>query len=191
MAQSLRSRINATKEILHMEPIVVEAYSYKHKMSEWFTYGEMIKSARAIREGIINEPNEAQFNNLKALCKNVLDPIRNGLDNSVLVGSGLRVVKLNTLVGGSKKSQHRYGEAADFDVVGYNTTEVYEWVILESDIVYDQIIHEFGDDGWIHISFTSRYPNRMRNTVAMKVNGKTRYTHYTKQQISNGDYVHA
>ncbi len=53
-----------------MEPILVEAYSYKHKMSEWFTYGEMIKSKTAIRNGIENEPNELQYDNLKNLSQN-------------------------------------------------------------------------------------------------------------------------
>ena len=186
MAESLRSRINATKEILHMEPILVEAYSYKHKMSDWFTYGEMIKSKTAIRNGIRNEPNELQFDNLKNLCNRVLDPIRDGLNAGVLIGSGLRVVAVNKLVGGSVNSQHRYGEAGDFDVVGYTTTEVFEWIILESDIVWDQIIWEYGDDGWVHISYTSRYPNRKRITTAKKVNGKTRYEHWTKDQVKQG-----
>ena len=180
----------------HIAPIIVEAYSYKHKFSPHFTYGEMIKSATGVRLGISNEPNPIQFKNLKNLCIHVLEPVRVNL-GVVLVGSGLRVDRVNREVGGSKRSQHRYGEAADFDVVGYNTTEVFEWIILESNIIWDQIIHEFGNGGWIHGSYTTRRTNRQKITVAMKVwnedegKMKTNYTDYTKKDIINGNYKHA
>ena len=173
----------------HMAPIIVEAYSYKHKFSPHFTYGEMIKSNTAVRLGINNEPNPIQFKNLKNLCISVLEPIRIGL-GVVLIGSGLRIDRVNREVGGSKRSQHRYGEAGDLDVVGHTTTEVFEWIILESDIIWDQVIWEYGDNGWIHISYTTRRDNRMKITTAKKRNSKTVYENWTKEQILAGiDYA--
>lgn len=169
-----------------MNPIVIEAYSYKHKLSPHFTYGEMIKSNTATRDGIDNEPNEEQLKNLRFLCENVLEKVRVGLKRAVLIGSGFRCKELNEKIGGSSRSQHCFGEAADFDVSGYTTTEVFEWIILKSDIIWDQIIWEFGDNGWIHISCKRSSGNRMRITTAKKKQGKTIYEHWTKEQVVQG-----
>lgn len=171
--------------------ITIEAYANDYKMSRYFTYGEMIKSQTAIRKNINNLPNEIQFKNLQILCENVLDVVRIGLKSPVIIGSGLRVPELNTIIGGSKNSQHRLGEAADFDVIGYNTQEVFEWIILKSSIIWDQVISEFPNSpngGWVHISHTTHRNNRMKITTAKKVNSRTIYEHLTKEQIRHGMY---
>lgn len=175
----------------HTDPIVVEAYSYKHKLSPHFTYGELIKSNTATRHGIDNIPTELQVNNLRALCQNVLEPIRVGLDSSVIISSGFRCVTLNAMIGGSETSQHMKGEAADFDVVKFSTTEAFEWIVLESGITFDQIIWEFGqanDDkaGWVHISYTTHRDNRKKITTAKKKNGRTFYENWSANQVKVG-----
>lgn len=171
----------------HIDPIIVEAYSFQHKMSKYFTFGEMIKSNTAVRYDIDNEPDEEQIQNLKNLCNNVLDPIREGLGSPVIISSGFRSHLLNVKIGGSPTSQHVKGEAADLDVVGYNTTQVFEWIVLESNIIWDQIIWEYGHNGWVHISYTNRYMNRQLITTAKSKNGRTVYEHWTKEAVKQGN----
>jgi len=172
-----------------LNPIIIKAYSDNYKLSPHFTYGEMTISDIAERRGIINQPNETQVTNLKNLCGKILEPIRTYFGKVMIVSSGFRSPELNKAIGGSETSQHMQGEAADFIIISKELDAIYEWVILKSALDYDQIIHEF--NRWIHISYTARYKNRLKNTVAMLVDGKTQYTHYTKQQIQSGNYKHA
>ncbi len=168
--------------------MIISAYANDYKLSNHFTIGEFIISQTATRLGIPNYPNSTQFENMVQLCDNVLEPIRSHF-GTIIVSSGLRTDALNTAIGGSKTSQHRKGEAADIVTSKFNITEMFEWIVLESGIIYDQVIHEFGR--WIHISYTNdiNYDNRMRNTTAMKVNNKTVYEHLTKEQIQKGKYL--
>jgi hypothetical protein len=172
-----------------LNPIVIKAYSDNYRLSPHFSYGEMTISDIAERKGILNRPDEIQITNMKNLCVNILEPIRTYFGKSVIISSGFRTPELNKAIGGSETSQHRFGEAADFIIIDKELVAIYEWVILNSNLDYDQIIHEFGR--WIHISHTKRYKNRQKNTVAMRVDGKTQYTHYLKQQIQSGNYTHA
>ena len=51
--------------------------------------------------------------NVKALVREVLDPVREKLGKPVVVNSGYRCEKHNKDVGGVRNSQHLRGEAAD------------------------------------------------------------------------------
>jgi len=55
-------------------------------LSRNFTLQELIKSDTAIRKGINNNPNAEQIEKLKALCENILQPVREcvGVDNAEL-----------------------------------------------------------------------------------------------------------
>ena len=122
---------------------------------------------------------------LEALCDDVLEPLRNHYKSYVEIHSGFRCKKLNKAVGGSGRSQHRFGQAADIKIPPNTIQEIFEWVILDSNLAWDQIIWEFGR--WIHISHKRVGMNRHRNTLAIKNSeGKTIYTHYTKEQIIAG-----
>jgi hypothetical protein len=93
----------------------------------------------------------------------VLQPIRDGLNRPVIISSGYRCKMLNKVVGGSAGSQHQFGEAADFSVVGLNHLTVVRWI--ETNLTYDQLILEHwrgGSSGWIHCSF-SRTHNRQQS----------------------------
>ena len=168
----------------HMEPIEVIGYRDDYRLSPHFTYGEFTISQTAIRNNIDNTPTEEYVRNMESLCKNVLEPIRSHF-GIVTVSSGFRCEELNKSIGGSSRSQHRFGEAADIHS-GASVTEIFEWVVLDSGIVWDQIIHEFSR--WIHISHTRNKTNRKKITTARKVDGKTVYTHYTRNDILHGEY---
>src|SRR5690606_11146330 len=82
-----------------------------------------------------------------------LDPLREAIGRPVNVSSGFRNEAVNRLVGGSKTSQHRFGEAADINVPGMSVTEVIA-KIKELKLPFDQVIDEFGS--WVHVSYGPR-----------------------------------
>ena len=47
------------------------------------------------------------------LVEFILDPLREAYGKPIVVTSGYRCDKLNTILGGAKTSQHRLGEAVD------------------------------------------------------------------------------
>jgi zinc D-Ala-D-Ala carboxypeptidase len=65
------------------------------KLSANFQLSELVKSQVAERKGISNNPSPAHIDNLKALCVNVLQPIRSQFDAPVLISSGYRSGELN------------------------------------------------------------------------------------------------
>jgi len=119
-----------------------------------FTLQEMYKSTTAIRLGIDNTPSDIAINNLRLLCNNVLQPLRDHMDESIKVNSGYRSPDLNKKIGGSKSSQHCLGQAADISC-GERTAEIYEYI--KNNLIFDQIIWEFGNDDnpdWVHVSYS-------------------------------------
>ena len=92
------------------------------KLSNNFSLKEMVKSQTAERKGINNNPSEDHMNNLKLLCENVLQPVRDHFGKVVSVSSGYRSEALCEAIGSSKNSQHAKGQAADFEI--FDVSEV-------------------------------------------------------------------
>lgn len=141
-----------------------------------FTLEEMYKSTTAIRLGMDNAPSDVAVANLIHLCKNVLQPLRDYMDESIRVSSGYRSPELNKKIGGSKTSQHCFGQAADISC-GERTAEMYHYI--KNNLIFDQLIWEFGNDhnpDWVHVSYSTTH-NRKECLRAYKVNGKTVYQH--------------
>jgi len=144
-------------------------------LSENFTLQEMTESDAAARLAIDNTPSVTQISNLQKLCVNTLEPIRSMTGGkSILISSGFRSSKLNKAIGGSETSDHCNGRAADFRVAGMTVTEVVE-SIAQSNIQFDQLIHEF--DRWVHVSFRET-DNRREVLRATKQGKKTVYEKY-------------
>ena len=171
-----------------MSDIVRIPTSLKHRMSENFTLGEYLKSQTATRKGIDNTPNMEQFLNLEALSKNVMQPVRGIYGVPLIVTSGLRVLELNREIGSWDGSQHVDGEAADFEPIGnVDLEELWRDIVLGT-IPFDQCILEFPPTGWIHISHKRNKEQRGKITIARKIDGNTRYDHYTREQIISHEY---
>lgn len=76
----------------------------------------------------------------------------------IQVNSGFRGDALNKAIGGSKTSQHRFGEAVDFVPLAANMTEVFWWIA--DNLEFGQVILEGGTPGhptWIHLSLGQPY----------------------------------
>ena len=141
-----------------------------------FTLSELTKSDTAIRKGINNNPNAEQVEKLKALCENILQPVRDHFGR-VKITSGFRSVELCTAIGSSVNSQHAKAEAADFECPGVDNAELADWI--HKNLPYDQLILEFytpgePNSGWIHCSWIDGTPRASR-LWAYRSEGKTKY----------------
>lgn len=118
------------------------------KLTKNFSLEEFTVSTTAQKAGIANVPNERQIKKLKAICEDILQPLRDASGKTVTITSGYRCEALNKLVGGVGESQHQDGEAVDF------WCENLEWAFgwIQEHCDFDQLIWEHGR--WIHVSYT-------------------------------------
>ena len=142
-----------------------------------FSLAEMVKSETALRHDMDNTPGEAEIENLKRLCEQVLQPVRDHFAKGVKVNSGFRAPEVNAKVGGSRTSDHCKGQAADIEIPGVANAELAQWITENLD--FTQVILEFytpgiPDSGWVHVSFD---PANLKKQVltAVKQDGKTVY----------------
>ena len=115
---------------------------------------------------------------MKEVAENLFEPLRKWVCGPIKINSFFRGEPVNTVIGGSKYSQHMKGQAIDIDdTFGYKTNaEMYHYI--KDNLDFDQMIWEFGDDknpNWVHISWVSHRPNRNKLTIAYKENGRTKY----------------
>lgn len=130
------------------------------QLTEHFTLNEFVRSETAENKHIDNTPSQEVVDNLRALCRNVLEPARMAFGSPVYITSGYRCPALNKAVGGKITSQHLRGEAADLQVRGVkNLRKLYN--AIKEHGVFDQLLYETNksDAKWIHVSYIS-YGNR-------------------------------
>lgn len=121
-------------------------------LSDHFTLEELSHSDTAKAEGIPNQPTGAEVEALRALCQNVLEPLRQALGRSVKVNSGYRGPVLNRRLRGATSSQHLAGEAADIQCPGVPVVEVFK-LAIRLGLPFDQIIYEANRSArWVHVS---------------------------------------
>jgi putative chitinase len=134
-------------------------------LSEHFTLDEATYSETAIRLGINNQPSEKQLENMKIAAEG-MEQVR-ALTGALRINSWLRLPEVNVAVGGSKISSHMDGWAIDCSS-SKMTPYVICKLVEESNIKYDQMIHEFGR--WMHISFAPEM--RMQKLTIFKPQNK-------------------
>ena len=147
------------------------------QLTENFSLAEMVKSETALRQGLDNTPGETEIENLRLLCRQVLQPLRNAYGRGIKVNSGFRHPDVNAAVGGSRTSDHCKGQAADIEIPGIPNADLAAYIAEY--FQFTQLILEFytpgiPDSGWVHVSYD---PNNLKRQVmtAMKENGKTVY----------------
>lgn len=109
---------------------------------------------------------------IKALVKNVLQPLRSATGWRCRITSGYRSPELNKAVGGVATSQHVKGEAADTQwyagdvkVSTYNVMKKAK----EMGLPFDQMI---GYPTFVHFSHTFKKPNRKQVLYNKSYKGK-------------------
>ena len=138
------------------------------RLSPNFTLAELERSQTALRLGLDNRAPQEAIKRMVLLCTEVLQPIRDHF-GAVHISSGYRDPVLNAHIGGSRRSQHMRGEAADIVVAGVTPIEVCRW-IEASRIRFDQLIYE-GD--WTHVSYS---PQHRRQVLTAHFDGRVRYS---------------
>lgn len=145
------------------------------QLSKNFSLDEFLKSSTATRYKINNTPNNNVINNLKDLCINVLQPIRDNFGKPLTISSGFRCKELNDKVGGARNSQHLIGQAADFHIKGVPFNDVMMWCV--DNLIFDQLIDEYSKNThWLHISF-----NKNNNRKQALIYRKGVYSKWTKK----------
>lgn len=100
--------------------------------------------------------------NLKALAETILEPLCNRYPG-FRINSGFRQQ--------NEKSQHARGEAVDLQWPGYSTDQMYriaQW--MKQNLNFDQLIFEYGNSTWIHVSFVRQeYGGNRPSTQTNKV----------------------
>ena len=139
-------------------------------LTKHFTLEEMIFSEYAVRNRVDNDPTLEIIDALRDTCIKVIEPLRIAIGKPIKITSGYRSKELNKLIGGSKTSQHCFGQAVDIQVQGISTEDLFQ-KIIELKLPYDQIIQEF--DSWVHCSY--RENPRGEKLRATKIKGKTIY----------------
>ncbi|MCF0231229.1 MAG: hypothetical protein HUJ63_02930 [Enterococcus sp.] len=122
------------------------------KLSKNFTLEELTKTST----GLANIPPKWVEDNLKRLCVNVLQPIRDLYGFPIYVNSGYRSREVNKAVNGVSSSQHIYGYAADITAGSREENRrLFNLILLfAGKIPFDQLIDE-NNYQWLHISHSS------------------------------------
>jgi hypothetical protein len=150
------------------------------KLSNYVSLSEVTKSDTAKRKGISNEPTPEHLENLKTICTEVFDKVREHFGVPIYISSGYRSSGLNKAIGGSKNSDHNLGRALDLDQDGrgngVTNMEVFEFI--KDNLEFDQLIGEFqradGNFEWVHVGYR-KGANRKQILVAYKEGTKTKY----------------
>ena len=148
------------------------------QLSKYTTLQEVIKSNQASVLKIPNIPNAEQLANLKLVCTEIFDKVREHFGKPIGISSGFRSVELNNRIGGSKSSQHMEGKALDIDgdlYGGVSNKAIFDYI--KNNCNFDQLIWEFGTENapdWVHVSY-NKGVNRKQILRAIKSGGKTVY----------------
>ena len=165
------------------------------RISQNFSLQELVYSPTAIHAGIDQEDHldNNAVSRITALVLKVLQPVRDQF-GPTKVNSCFRSPKLNTLIGGSQKSQHccsGTSAAADIEIISekISNLELAQWI--SKNLEFDQLIlenynpkrvskitglEEGPNSGWVHVSYSSVGDNRKEVLRMVKdKNGKAKY----------------
>ena len=164
------------------------------QLSANFTLEEFTRSELALRRGIRNVPDAEAIENLKVTASG-MEQVRTLLGHPIFILSGFRAEVLERVLAdrdyqawAGKRSKaisqaswaeylltkaHPFGWAADWVCPAFGPPAECVRAVARSDIVFDQLIEEGGENGWTHTSFapalrgeilTARFDDRGRAT---------------------------
>lgn len=117
------------------------------KLSKNFSLNEFLVTST----GIANIPTKEVIENLRKLCVNVLQPLRDMYGKPIIITSGYRSPKVNKAVGGSKTSGHMLGTSADI-TAGHRHLNKNLYILIRDNFEFRQLINEY-DYSWVHVEY--------------------------------------
>lgn len=146
-------------------------------MTRNFTLDELTASQTAVNLGINNMPKEGELQNLRVLAETVLQPLRNIVGMPIRVTSGYRCEELNSAVGGSPASYHRFGYAADLvGLDGLTSADIF--YTIKHNLPFTELIWEFGttlEPSWVHVALDVHKITRQAKRAVKTEDGRTHY----------------
>jgi len=164
------------------------------RISQNFSLQELVYSPTALHAGIDQEEHldTNAIARITALTLKVLQPVRDQF-GPTKINSCFRSEPLNTLIGGSSKSQHccsGTSAAADIEIFSeeISNLQLAQWI--KDNLEFDQLIlenyaperiskitgkPEGPNSGWVHVSYSSIGENRKEVLRMVKKNGKAKY----------------
>jgi len=145
-------------------------------VGKYFSYDEVMDSPTCEAHHLHNTPDEYHLYRAMLLAENILDPIREWLDNPIVVNSWYRSPECNAENKGKPNSKHMTGGAADIEtyIDGQSRNDLIVRAVLHLDLPFDKIILEKGNwknPNWIHIEYD---PEQTRKKiVVLKNDGDT------------------
>jgi hypothetical protein len=134
------------------------------QLTPHFTLEELCFSQEAVRSGIDNTPSPEVVANLLRLAK-MLEKVRGLLKKPIHISSGYRSPALNARIGGSPRSAHLDGRAADFICPEFGTPYVVAKRIAAARLGFDQMIHEYGR--WVHLGVPRAQEKAQRELLSI------------------------
>ena len=110
-----------------------------------------------------------------ALLSTIVEPIRDHVGMPLFInrpkqGIAMRGWRPPSSTVGSPTSQHRLGQAIDFDLGGADLVPVWRWIAWSSGLPFGQVILERSNPGawgWIHVSLGEPFRARNRSRQVM------------------------
>ena len=115
------------------------------RLSQHFTLAEFCNPGKYPA----NVPSTQQVANMIYGCRLLLEPAREAISCPIIINSGFRNPRVNTLVGGVAGSQHLLGQAAD---IRPKDPQQFQRLVafLKTHALTDQLLT---GNGWLHISW--------------------------------------
>lgn len=133
------------------------------ELTKHFSLREATRSKKADELGISNDPSPAELDRIMETALQ-MERVRSICgDKPINVSSWFRNQQVNKAVGGVQDSAHLRGDAVDFTCPGFGNPLAVCKAIIESDLLFDQIIWEYGR--WVHISFDPRMRRQVLHTA--------------------------
>lgn len=141
------------------------------QLAPHFRLSELVISTSGERAGLRNEPQATQVRNLRRTAQ-WLEVLRGALGCPITVLSGYRSPAVNKLVGGSDKSAHLRGLAADFIAPAFGDPRAVCERVLALGLPFDQLIYE---GSWVHVGLAEVVPRRQVLTAVFVKGVPTQY----------------
>lgn len=158
--------------------MIIENTSYP--LSKNFVLYEFLRSDKYPDIARDLKPTLTTVLMLKCLALQCLQPIRDKY-GPVDILSGFRSGTLNKKIGGSKKSDHLRGNAADISLKNFNLIHIYKWIVLDSNIPYRQVIY-YPEKKFIHISNNSLVSTRKHEALVYLSGEYLSYPEYMQRK---------